>query len=666
VNKKALKSKVRITGGNIPRQQSKGLWLDRNITTLIFFIFAFILYGNTLFNAYTLDDAIVIKDNAFTKKGFAGIREIFSYDSFTGFFGKQKTLVAGGRYRPLSIASFAVERQVFGRLNPFISHLINILLYALSAWLIYRVFMLLLKQVKSREWHYSIPFLTAILFMAHPVHTEVVANIKGRDELLAMIFSLLSLLMTARYLEKNKRWMLLVSGCSFFLGLLSKENTIMFLGVIPLAVYFFTSCSPNKIITVMAPLLVSTALFLFIRYLVLGYLISPELPGELLNNPFLGATGGEKYGTILYTLGIYIKLLFFPHPLTHDYYPYHIPLIGLADWRSLIPLAAYLGLVIYSLTVVARKKIQAFGILYYLLTLFIVSNILFPVGTFMNERFIYMPSLGFTLILAWFFGDKLRVFIPEQKNYKWISGIVLLTVLFLYTVKTISRNQAWENDFTLFTTDVLVSGESTKCTTSAGGKFLEKAQETSDTALRQQYFEKSFMYLEKAVSIYPGNKNGLLLLGNAYALYKQDYKDAIGQYLKVIQIDPSDANAFQNSVKVLNSISNPADADFMLQVCHKLNYVNPASGDVNYLMGKIFGQLKGNLDSSEVYLLRAIALSPKNIAAYKDLGVLYGMRKNFGKALEMFNKAAELDPDDQQVKQNINITNHFIEQGGRK
>jgi Flp pilus assembly protein TadD len=117
---------------------------------------------------------------------------------------------------------------------------------------------------------------------------------------------------------------------------------------------------------------------------------------------------------------------------------------------------------------------------------------------------------------------------------------------------------------------------------------------------------------------------------------------------------------------VLNSISNPADADFMLQVCHKLNYVNPASGDVNYLMGKIFGQVKGNLDSSEVYLLRAIALSPKNIAAYKDLGVLYGMRKNFGKALEMFNKAAELDPDDQQVKQNINITNHFIEQGGRK
>ena len=85
-------------------------------------------------------------------------------------------------------------------------------------------------------------------------------------------------------------------------------------------------------------------------------------------------------------------------------------------------------------------------------------------------------------------------------------------------------------------------------------------------------------------------------------------------------------------------------------------------------MGKIFGQLKGDLfHTSEVYLLRAIALSPKNIAAYKDLGVLYRDEEKLqGKTLEMFNKAAELDPDDQQVKQNINITNHFIEQGGRK
>lgn len=666
MNKKKSTKITREITGITPSKEKKKSWIDQNAIPFIFFVFAFILYGNTLFYDYTLDDAIVIKDNAFTKKGFDGIGEIFSYDSFTGFFGKQKSLVAGGRYRPLSIASFAVEYQVFGGLNPLISHLINILLYALTAWLIYNVFLMLLKSGKKNEWYFGIPFLTAILFMAHPVHTEVVANIKGRDELFALIFSLVSTALTIRYLEKGKLWLLPVSGVSFFLGLLSKENTVMFLAVIPLAVYFFTEAGLKKIITVMTPLVLSTFLFLMMRYLVLGYLDSPELPKELLNNPFLGATPSQKFGTILYTFGLYLKLLIFPQPLTHDYYPYQIPLIGLTDWRSLITFAIYLGLLIYSLTALSKKRLPAFGILFYLVTLFIVSNILFPVGTFMNERFIYMPSLGFTLILAWFFGDKLRSFIPRRDNYKLVSGIVLVVIVLLYTGKTISRNPAWKDDFTLFTTDVLVSGNSTKCTTAAGGKYLEKAQETADTTLKRQYFEKSVKYLEKSVTIYPANKNGLLLLGNAHAIYKQDYRGAIEQYMKIFAFDPSDALAYQNTIKILNTMNNPAEVDYMLQVCHTLYAINPASGDVNYLMGKILGQYKGNLDSSEVYLLRAVSLSPENPAPYKDLGVLYGIRQQYRKALEMFTKASELDPKDEQVKQNITITNRFIGQGRKK
>ena len=637
-------------------------WKDQYSIALIFIGFAFLLYGNTLSNEFALDDAIVFNGNAFTKSGISGIVNIFRYDSFTGFFGMQKNLVAGGRYRPLSLASFAIEYQVFGGLNPFMSHLINILLYALTGWLIYKVFMMLLKPVKNKEWYIGIPFLTAILFMAHPVHTEVVANIKGRDELFALIFSLLATILTLRYLEKEKTWLLLLSGVSFFLGLLSKENTIMFLAVIPLAVFFFIGTNRNRIILMMTPLVLSAILFLFIRYIVLGYLNSPNLPGELLNNPFLGASISQKYGTILYTLGIYLRLLVFPHPLTHDYYPYQIPLLELTDMRSLIPGFIYLGMIIYALSALPKKKLTSFGILFYLLTLFIVSNFLFPVGTFMNERFLYMPSLGFTLIIAWFLGDKLKSFFRDPGLFKKISGSILLTILLLCTVKTIARNPVWKDDFTLFTTDVRVSGNSTKCTTAAGGKYLDKALETSDPALKQHYFEESLKYLEKAVAIYPLNKNGLLLLGNAYALSKQEYKGSLGQYMKVLAIDPYDANAYQNILKILSSMNNPGDVDYMLQVCHTLYRINPSSGDLNYQMGKILGQYKGKLDSSEFYMLRAVSFSPSNPDPYKVLGVMYGNRQQFDDALRMFIKAGELDPKDEQVKQNIAITKRILEQ----
>jgi tetratricopeptide (TPR) repeat protein len=636
--------------------------LNGKYVALAFILFSFLLYGNTLFHDYALDDAIVIKDNAFTKKGLAGIGEIFSYDSFTGFFGKQKTLVAGGRYRPLSLATFSIEYQFFGGLNPFMSHLVNILLYALTGWLIFIVLKKALKRPATEEWYFAVPFLTAILFMAHPVHTEVVANIKGRDELLALIFSLSATGFAFRFLVQRRILFLLLSGMMFFLGLLSKENTVMFLFIIPLASWYFIDGKRKGLLLVTLPLLVGTLLFILIRYAVLGYFNSPEMPKELLNDPFLGATLSQKYGTILYTLGLYLKLLFFPHPLTHDYYPFHIALTGILDWRALISLAIYAALLLYAFSSIRTRNLPSFGILFYLITLFIVSNIIFPVGTFMNERFIYMPSLGFVMILAWFFGDRMRTFFADIAVYKKVAGMILLFILAFSTIGTISRNPAWNNDFTLATTDVLVSGNSSKCTTFAGGKYLERAQETTDTSEKQLYFAQSMQYLEKAVTIYPENKNALLLLGNAYALSRQDYKRAIGYYMKVFVIDPSDGNAFGNALRILGSMNDPAEADFVLQTCMSLYPINPESGDLNYLIGKFYGQFKGNLDSSETYLLRAVSLSPSNPAPYKDLGVLYGIRQQFDKALGMFTRASELDPNDAFVQQNIVLTNQFIKQ----
>ena len=105
---------------------------------LIITVLCFVLYGNTLQNKYALDDTLVYTANTFTKQGFKGLHDIFAYDTFTGFFGKDKNLVAGGRYRPLSLVTFATEVEFFGD-APAISHFINILLYILTCILLFIV-----------------------------------------------------------------------------------------------------------------------------------------------------------------------------------------------------------------------------------------------------------------------------------------------------------------------------------------------------------------------------------------------------------------------------------------------------------------------------------------------------------------------------------------------
>ena len=150
----------------IPIEKTKTSFSKINIYILIF-LFAFAFYGNTVFNDYALDDAIVITQNDYTLKGISGIKDIFSTELFTGFFKVKKDLVVGGRYRPLSLATFAIEVEIFGQ-NPYISHFINVCLFALIGLLLYEVLSkLLIKYNVSNKWYYNLSLITTLLFLAH-------------------------------------------------------------------------------------------------------------------------------------------------------------------------------------------------------------------------------------------------------------------------------------------------------------------------------------------------------------------------------------------------------------------------------------------------------------------------------------------------------------------
>jgi tetratricopeptide (TPR) repeat protein len=149
------------------------------------------------------------------------------------------------------------------------------------------------------------------------------------------------------------------------------------------------------------------------------------------------------------------------------------------------------------------------------------------------------------------------------------------------------------------------------------------------------------------------------------SIYKQDHKKAIEQYFKVLDFDPYNRNAYTNSILVLGSIDNTRETAYKISALKHLYAINPDNADVNYNLGKMYGQFLGNTDSSCYFLERSISLNSGNISAYKDLGIVYSMRGEYNKALDVFSRAQKLDPSDQQVRQNIMITNQIMNQKKR-
>lgn len=639
-----VKGKVKVNPADFRRKT------ETRFAYGVILIMAFLLYGQTMWYDYALDDSIVIKKNEFAKQGVSGIGDILSNDTFVGFFGKKKNLVAGGRYRPLSVVTFAIEYQMFG-MKPGISHFFNILLYALTGIILFKILSYLLARFSAIKWYFSIPFVATLLFMAHPVHTEVVANIKGRDEIMTLLGSLITLWYSLKYLDTKQMKYLVYSFIAFFLAYLSKENTVTFLAVIPLAIHFFTDHKLKDNLVSFAPLVLATLIFLVIRQAILGSFSAP-VAKELMNNPFLEATEGEKFATIFYTLGLYIKLLFFPHPLTYDYYPKQIPIIGWGDVRAWGSLLIYVALGVYALITFRKKSIVSFSIIFYIATLSVVSNLVFPVGTFMNERFIFISSIGFCLIIAWLLVEKLPLLIKNPKTYTNVLTGILAVVLLLYSVKSISRNTAWVDDYTLFTTDASTSTESAKGNAAVASLYREKAEAALDPAEKEKYWNLAIQHFAKSIEVHPQYFDVHLDLAVCHFKHNKNMEEVNALLIEAFKLNPTNPKVMQFCNAIYNELGDPKAK---LAFFQKLNEISPGDYQVLYTIGSIYGKDLQNLSRAVEYFEQAIARNPKGIEAYKDLGVAYGFTKDYEKSIEMSKKAIAIDPSDAQTYVNIGV-----------
>lgn len=648
---------------------------------LVLFLMAIALYGVTITFDYTLDDTLMITGNTFTQKGFDGIGDIFTNDAFTGFFGEGSGMVAGGRYRPFTHFMFAVETALFG-FNPAIGHALNVFFYAMLLLILFAFLRRLFPEDKNEKTvFFSMPFVITALFAAHPLHTEVVANIKGRDEIITMLCSLGSMLLLFDYIKDRKPWRLLASGVVFFIALLSKENAVTWLAVFPVAIFFYTKATGKDYIIGMSVLIVPTLVFLYIRSQVVGGVLDTEITPELLNNPFIHSSKGEEIATVIFTWLMYAKLIIFPYPLTHDYYPKQIAITNFSD-----PLVI-LTMIIVAISIVAilrgllTKNIWAFGLIVFWATFSIASNLLFNIGTFMNERFMFVPVLGFFIIGGYYF-KKFREKWPMVKT-------VLIVLLAFYSIRTVGRSFAWTDNYTLFLTDVETSTNSAKVNVSAAEMLLQRADEEKNPAKQEQLAREALVYLNRAATIHPSYYGVYDLRGKALFTLK-DFGNALRDYKTCMQLDP-ERGGMRNNI-YLTGMASMANLDYstaidafrflmdiekdsarnpyqLSNVYDKLGmydesfrYIEIAKQtDSTYAMawnksGELYGRVKKDLAQSERDLLKAYALQPTDASTLENLGVLYGFLQQFDKSTFYLKAALVQSPGNKQIMRNLSTS----------
>ena len=578
-------------------------------------LLGFLLYTNTLKNDFALDDVSAIKKNWVVKQGIKSFPIILKTSYRYGYRDSDDEL-----YRPLPLMVFATLWQLFPS-NPFPFHLLNVLLYAITGLVLFKLLRKLFK-----DYHPLLAFAAAALFIAHPLHSEVVANIKSLDEILSFLFVMLCILQLLRYLEfrsvignslatdgKNKN--LLFAIIFFFLAFLCKEGTIVMLAAIPLMLLMFTQTTKEDVIKITGLLSIAAIIFIVMRANALGGMAVGKKFQVQENVLTAAADLVVRFATIFFVMLQYLRLLVVPFPLSSDY---SFPEWNLVSWSSPWPwisLIVYAGMLVIAVRTFTKNKIVSFAILFFLITISLYSNILMTIGSLFGERFLYIPVLGFTIFIAWLILKLLGISIADkekssskifEKNYAKVFAAMAVFILPSSSI-IVSRNSEWKDTVTLFSHDVENRPNSALLQFNYANELkAEKAANEPDLAKRNETYDLAITHYKRALELYPGYEEVYEQLGLAY-YYRGMDSAAFATVEKALELNPNRSTAYNS-------------------------------------LGTLYFEKRKDYNKALELYLEAVRRNPNYIDGWRNVGAAYGTLGQFTKAIEAFLQVLRLDP----------------------
>ncbi len=621
----------------------------------ILFAFAFVLYGNTMKNGYSLDDLYVTYNNPVVNKGFKAIPVILSTRYINMNAEEGGTMNFG--YRPLTKVMFAIEHQLFGE-SPSTSHLINILLYGLTLLILFAILRKLMP--KYTIWF---PFLITMLWAAHPVHTEVVASLKNREEILSFLFGLLALRSFMAFARKESYLPLASGAILFLLSVFTKPSTLPLLAAIPFTIYFFTKTNVKNLVLITASMiLVSILAALFVKL----YLPAINRPMLFFENPLAFENNFLLHiSTGMYGLLMYIKLLVFPHPLLF-YYGYNtIPVVGFTNIWVIFSVILHLGLFGFAVMKLRERHILSFAIFFYLILISMYSNIVKPPAGIIAERFLYIASLGFSIALIFLLFKVLKVSTDKSENGKniWKIAIALIVILIPFTAKTIDRNKDWNSQLSLFSHDIKYLENSAKANyiyaTTLKTDLIEKLK-TGGNSNNEAQVNTIIALLEQTVKVYPGYFEAWSSLGEMYVMMKNDTDKAMEYFNQTVVVKPTYAAGWYNLGYIYFQKNDIPNALSNFRKAATLD-----STDVKTLSNLATCYNKtGQIDSAVITNAMIIRAQPNIALPYISNASYYLALNDSVNAIQWLEKAAVVRPDNSKVT--AVLSKYFANKGDKQ
>ncbi|MCS6807541.1 MAG: tetratricopeptide repeat protein [Bacteroidota bacterium] len=504
-------------------------YLSRRAQISVVCIVPILLYAQTLGYDYVLDDGELVVRQPSVNKGVKGIWELLTTaTTFTGTFSAipnesdNNTLLVQRQaqqrrssYRPLSFITFAVEYEFAGH-SALVRHAVNILLYVGVVVLVFYA-----AEEIAAIVHPLVPFCVALMFAVHPLHVEVVCNIKSRDELLVALCSIAALVLALRYATTGKVSTLIAAGVVFFLALLSKENAITMVPIFPLVVWIVHRRVPmHRCVWVAAVMVLAACLWLGISVVRASWWIEDANFRSLLNNPYARALPEQVFPTKIAVVGEYVGKLLYPLVLSYDYgyrviEPIHWGWKPIGALLVLIALAAHALWYIRSVNAVDNRP--ALGLLWMLVAMSIVSNLVVYAGAAMADRFMFLPSVGWVVALStgilWA-GGRLRI-----QGWEGFAFVLWGCIVIAYAVRSLLYIPAWQNSYQLARAAVQSTPQSVKAHAGLVVEASLKAKDTRDSLERAIYIQEVYRSAHALIELAPAYSRGYYTL----ALYFERY-----------------------------------------------------------------------------------------------------------------------------------------------
>ena len=365
-----------------------------------------------------------------------------------------------GIYRPVTTLSFLFNYAILGNGTlPAGYHWINFLLHAANVLLVFGLCLRLFNRMPDRA--FPLALSTAALWAVHPVLTESVTNIIGRADLLAGMAVLSGFWMYLKSTEsagfRRIAWLAGLTAATI-VGVFSKESAVMLPGVIVLyEVAFHFSDMRARLRSMLlgcAATGLPIAAMLVQRALVLS--ASPPAEFPFVDNPIAGASFWIGRLTAIKVLARYLWLTIWPVKLSADYSYSEIPLArgSFADWTAWIAIAIGLGVLVW---LWKRSRAAFFFACFGFLNLLPASNLLFPIGTIMAERLLYVPLAGWLACLALAIDSA-----ALRTRQAQLASVVIGLIAVGFGIRTWVRNSDWKDDLAMATASVQTSPSSFK------------------------------------------------------------------------------------------------------------------------------------------------------------------------------------------------------------